>query len=408
MTAAAAAPPEPSWDVRWSGYATFFTMGSVMLLVPSLVRQVEAAFGLDDARMGALYLAFNVAWVCGTVAAGILVRHLDRHLLLASGPGLAAAGLLVMALTGGVVPFAGGFLAMGLGLGIIDSGTNAVFMDLYRGREAGALNRLHLWVSVGAMAGPLAVGQAAGAMVEWRIVLLVAAVLVIPVGLAIGTRRLPDGRASAAGAGPGDGAGEVAGHRRPGIPAAVVVLGVALAAYIAMESGVTSWVVRFLDTASLELATFALALYWGGMAAARLLSSFIADRMGDVRFATTWGLVSALAVLASLAAPSPEVAAACFAVAGFAAGPVYPMIMAIGGSRHPGQTGLVASVLATAGILGSIVFPPLMGVMSNVAGLRVAMGGAGLAGIVAVLGIAAGSRLADRRRAASVTGPATA
>jgi fucose permease len=298
--------------------------------------------------------------------------------------------MAVMALGGSTATFVAGFLAMGCGLGITDSGTNALFMDLFRGREAGALNRLHLWVSIGAMTGPLAVGQLVGAGVPWQVLLGAFALAVAPIALAMGTRTLPDAG--------GLGTLDAQGARQRGIPLPLLVLSVAIAAYVAMEAGVTSWTVRYLDTASLELATLALSLYWGGMALARLLSSFIADRMGAVRFAASWCALSGLAVLASLAAPGVAFAVACFAVAGFAAGPVYPMIMAIGGSRYPDRTNVVASVLATAGIIGSLVYPPLMGALSATAGLAVAMAGAGLIGLVSAGAIVLGARLADSRR----------
>lgn len=390
---AAAALARPGRDVVWTGYAAFFALGWGILLVPSLIRQVEGTYGLTDAEMGGVYLAFNVAWIGGTAAVGSLVRRIDRHLLLASGPALVAGGVLVMALGGSAALFVLGMLAMGAGLGITDSGINALFMDLFRGREAGALNRLHLWVSIGAMTGPLVIGQVVGAGVPWQALMVMVALAMLPIALAIGTRDIPGagGAASAARGGSG-------GGRRMALPVPLLVLSVAIACYVAMESGVTSWAVRYLDTASLELATLALSLYWGGMALARGISSLIADRMGAVRFAASWCAVSGLAVLASLAAPSVGLAVACFAVAGFAAGPVYPMIMAIGGSRYPDRTNVVASVLATAGIVGALVYPPLMGALSETAGLRVAMTGAGLIGLASAVAIVVGARLADGAR----------
>jgi fucose permease len=387
-TPAVALGHRPARDVVWTGYAVFFALGWSMLLVPSLIRQVEGTYGFNDAAMGAVYLAFSIAWIAGTTAVGVLVRHLERRLLLASGPVLVALGMLAMAAGGSAGTFVTGFLVMGLGLGIADSGINALFMDLYRGREAGALNRLHLWLSVGAMAGPLAVGQLVGAGVPWQAVVASFGLVILPVGLVMGTRKMPEAG--------GLGERSRAGRRGTGIPLPLVVLSVAIACYVAMEAGVTSWTVRYLDAASLELATLALSLYWGGMALARGLSSFIADRLGAVRFAASWCAVSGVAVLASLAAPGVGFAVACIAVAGFAAGPVYPMIMAIGGSRYPDRTNVVASVLATAGIVGSLVYPPLMGALSESVGLAAAMAGAGVVGIAGAGAIVLAAGLADR------------
>ena len=69
--------------------------------------------------------------------------------MLGAGPGLIAVGLLVIAVAPSWPVFLAGFLALGLGAGLIDSGVNALFMDLYEGRAAGALNRLHLFFALG-------------------------------------------------------------------------------------------------------------------------------------------------------------------------------------------------------------------------------------------------------------------
>jgi fucose permease len=87
----------------------------------------------------------------------------------------------------------------------------------------------------------------------------------------------------------------------------------------------------------------------------------------------------------------------CFAIAGFAAGPVYPMIMAIGGSLYRGRASTVSSVLASAAIVGSILYPPLMGVVSEAAGLWFSMLGAALFAFAAAGCIWVAARLGGAR-----------
>jgi MFS family permease len=136
------------------------------------------------------------------------------------------------------------------------------------------------------------------------------------------------------------------------------------------------------------------------MGLSRLVSSFIADRMGAVVFATTWACICGGAVLAALVvAPLLPVAIACFAIAGFAAGPIYPSIMAIGGALHPGRASMVGSVLASAGMVGSIVYPPLMGVISEALGLWIGIAGAGLFAIATGALIYTAARVGRRAEA---------
>lgn len=389
--AAPAATPAAGVAVRpvvWAAYAMAFTVGWSIVLVPSLVRDIEAAFGQDDPAMGLAYLVFNAAWIAGTVSTGVLATRVPRRALMGGGPALIAAGLAVMAFGPTWMAFVAGFLVYGLGLGIVDSGMNAIVMDVFPGRAAGPLNRLHLWVAIGALIGPLTVGRFASAGVPWQAVVALSAAGAAVVSLTVATRRLPPVPRAERG-GP---AGAHAG-RRGRVPLPVIVLAVAVACYVATEVGITSWLVRYLDAAPVELATLALAMFWGGIAVGRGVTSFLTRRIGAVTLAWVSSATLGVAVIASVAAPSVGIAIACFALAGIAAGPVYPLIMAIAGSRYPDRTSMVSSTLASAGVVGALVYPPLMGQISGTAGLGAAMLGAALFAFAAAIFAWLGARL---------------
>jgi FHS family glucose/mannose:H+ symporter-like MFS transporter len=394
--AATAAQP-PGRGVVLTGVAAFLLLGWTVLLVPSIIREVQGTFDQSDAGMGFAYFVNAVVYVTGTVAAGVLAGRLPRRLLLAAGPGLVAVGLLLLAAAAVWAMFLAGFLVMGLGAGIIDAGVNALFMDLYAGRAA-MLNRLHLFFALGALTVPLAVGLCVGAGVPWQAIAIASAAAAAPLAVLMGTRRLPPThrRARAVTAVPSQGGRGPAGRRR--VPRPLAVLAIAIGCYVAAELGVSSWLVRYLD-APLEVATLALSLFWASLALGRLVSSLIVDRMGAVAFATTWSAACGVAILAAINVPSVPAAVLCFALAGFAAGPVYPMIMAIGGSLYPGRASMVSSVLASAAVVGSIVYPPIMGVVSEAAGLWFSMLGAALFAFAAAGCIWAAARLGRARDA---------
>ena len=161
--------------------------------------------------------------------------------------------------------------------------------------------------------------------------------------------------------------------RGPRIPWSLGLLCVAIACYIASEVGVTDWLVRFLEPAPLSLATTALALYWAGMAAGRLGSARVADRFDHVRYVTVAAAIMSIALAGAILVPSVPVSIGLFALAGLAAGPVAPMIMAVGGDRYPDRSAAVGGYLTTAAVVGTIRFPTLMGFLSVTVGLTVAM-----------------------------------
>ena len=119
-------------------------------------------------------------------------------------------------------------------------------------------------------------------------------------------------------------------------------------------------------SAALTVATSALTLYWAGLTVGRLVSARIADRFDHLLFAATAAFAVAVCLVGAILAPTLPLSIALFVLVGVASGPVFPMVIAVGGS------------LAFAAVVGSVVYPPAMGFMSVTVGLAVAMGGAAL------------------------------
>ena len=167
----------------------------------------------------------------------------------------------------------------------------------------------------------------------------------------------------------------------------LVALAVAIACYVASEVGVSNWLVRFLEAATIGLATSALALFWAGLALGRLASAAWSDRFDHARFAATAAFISSIALAAAAVVPSLPASIFLFGVVGFAFGPVYPLIMAVAGDRFPGRAAAVSGFLAGVAVLGAIVYPPVMGFLSVAAGLGVAMVGAAILAFVCALAL---------------------
>jgi fucose permease len=90
-------------------------------------------------------------------------------------------------------------------------------------------------------------------------------------------------------------------------------------------------------------------------------------------------------------------AGALFGLTGVFFGPIYPMIMALGGNIYPRRLAALSGGLAAAAVAGSVVYPPLMGLMAARIGLRAGMAGAALLGLPMALALL-GARAAARSR----------
>jgi fucose permease len=372
------------------GCLCFLLIGWTGLLVPSLIRSIEHDFNQTDAGLGIFYLVNAIAYATGSLGGGMVTERLGRRTVLTLAAALLVLGLVVV---GSVPTWAVVLLAAvpaGLGAGAIDGGANGLILDLFPTARGRALNTLHLFFSVGAFSSPLIVGRLVEAGIAWQAIVLGTAAVAVPVAVLLATIPMPDGRQSAA---PADGA------RAPGRLAfrwPLIVLEIAIACYVASEIGVSSWLVRFLEDAPIATATTGLSLFWAGLALGRLVSARISDRFDHLAFATASAAVAGIATIAAVVIPSLEGSILLFAVAGFASGPVFPLIVAIGGERHPGRSAAVSGFLTGAAVVGSVIYPPIMGFLSVHVGLVVAMFGTGLLSIAS-----AGALLLARERRAA-------
>jgi fucose permease len=260
--------------------------------------------------------------------------------------------------------FLGAAMLRGFGSGVVEVGVQGLYLYAFSGPfQTRAITSVHFCYSLGATLAPVALASLLGVEIPWQAAM---ALIAIPWAVALILLALApmDGPARLLDVPPA--------RLRVGV--ALIAAAVAIALYVACEAGVSSWLVRFLEDAALELAATALTLFWGAMSVSRLVVARFGNRVAPEALAIGGLLAAAAAVFAAVLVPSVHVSIGMFAVAGFAFGPVFPGIILLGG-RIPGRPDAVTSVLASTAVVGSIVYPPLMGVISLGPGLGVAMGG---------------------------------
>jgi fucose permease len=364
---------EPAAILACAGLAF---LGWAGLLVPSLIRSIEPAFGQTDAGVGVFFFVNAVASVGGSIGGGLLTERIGRRVVLTVAVALMAIGLAALAIVPTWTLFLVAAVPIGLGFGAIDGGMNGLVLDLYPEGRGRALNLLHLSFSLGALASPLFVGRVVDAGLTWQAVILGSAFAAVPLAILFAVVRLPSGRHEHS---PGTSA------VRTGLALPLILLAVAIACYVGAEIGVSNWLVRYLEAASLTLATSALALFWACLALGRLVSARLGDTFDHAGFAAACAIAASASLVAAVLVPSLPASIVLFGVVGFAFGPVYPLIVAVAGDRYPARSAAVTGFLSGTAVIGAIVYPPVMGFVSVGAGLGAAMLGA--AGLVLACGV---------------------
>lgn len=377
--------------LTYTAYFGFILLGMNGVLVSSLIRSLERDFHQSDAGFGLLYLLGSLLFGAGAFSSGFLTERFGRKIVLGVGAGVAVGGLVIMAATSLWTLFLVASAASAWGAAVLDAGINALALDLYRSERGAALNLLHLFFGVGALISPFLIGAAVSVGLGWRLTVVVSAALFVVLLLAFAVLSMPSGRHDRDAP---DGGDRVDGEQATFAP--FLWLALAIALYVAAEVGVSSWLVRLLAAQTLIAATATLSLFWGGLAFGRLLSFWLAERFNYTLFTIVCVLLASVALAGAVLAPWP-VDAALFTLTGLLYGPIYPMIMALAGHLYPQRLAALSGSLTTAAQVGSVVYPPLMGLTASRIGLPAGMMGAALLGAPAALAVTMAWTTARRR-----------
>ena len=279
-------------------------------------------------------------------------------------------------------------LAALAGLGFVsaplNTAANALSSELFPAERGRRMTGLAIAFGVGGLSMP-----AAAAFVSWQAVVIGGAV----VSAAIAQRALV--------------AGATGGHRSaPSLDSIRRFLGqkrfvwccLLLVCDAANETAFAGWTSSYLSAAGLSarVATLGLSLHWLGLVVGRVMFAARVDRNKRAAI-IRGGLSGAGILLVMIALPVPPVLIVGPFAAGVAIGVVLATSLALAGDRYPGNSGSLFGLLLTMAQVGGIVLPPLIGVVAEAMGLRLAMSLAVLNGLaIAVLAWLAAPQVESR------------
>ncbi len=329
------------------------------------------ALSLDD--IGPLLAAFATGYVVSSFLGGRAMSALGLGWLLVLSCLATGIALFGYAASAQWWPIVGLAAIGGMGAGGIDTGNNT-YAALNHGPRM--LNWLHACFGIGATSGPILMTAVLAAGSPWQRGYLIAGIVqfVLAAVFLATLRRWPDAPAAE----PGPAAHGSVAHtlRRP------VVLGsVALFfAYTGVETAVGAWTFTLLTESRGLAATTAgpiASLFWTGVTTGRVLGAGLAHRVAGETLVTLslGGICLGIALLAAgLSTPAD---AAGLLLAGVAAGPVFPTLIALTPSRvGASSAGTVVGFQIAAAAGGQAVLPAVLGAAGDRLGVSVL--GAGL------------------------------
>jgi len=346
--------------------------------------QFTARFGLSLADRGIFIAALFGSLLVGSAVSGAIVDHAGYRISIA-GSMLAFVLLLPLFALAPSYPLT---LAALAGLGFVsaplNTAANALSSELFPEERGRRMTGLAIAFGVGGLSMP-----AAAAFVSWQAVVIGGAV----VSAAIAQRALN--------------AGATGGHlSAPSLDSVRRFLGqerfvwfcLLLVCDAANETAFAGWTSSYLSASGLSarVATLGLSLHWFGLVVGRVMFAGRVDRNKRAAI-VRGGLTGAGILLVMIAVPIPPVLIAGPFAAGVAVGVVLATSLALAGDRYPGNAGSLFGLLLTMAQVGGIVLPPLIGVVAEAIGLRLAMSLVALNGVaIAVLAWLAGPQVESR------------
>lgn len=358
-------PPRQVRVARAAVAAVFFLTGTVFATWASRVPAVQERLGMSA---GALAFAL-VGLSAGAVAAlpvvgGLVARYGSRPVLLV-GAVLYAGALPMLAVAPDLPLLALALAAFACGNTALDVTMNTQGVLVERAYRRPILGGFHAMFSLGGIAGAavgsVAAGHGVGAGPHFLVTGLVAAVAL----LGAMTILLPD-PPDATDRGPAL-ALPRGGLWIPGLIAFCALMG---------EGVLNDWGAVYLhDAAGAGTGTAAagFAVFSAGMVAGRLAADRIRARTGTVRFMLACGLVAGLGAAVAVAVAAPASGLLGYALLGLGLAAVVPVVFSHVAERHPDRPGPSIAAVSAVGYGGFLAGPPVIGVLAEVAGLRVAM-----------------------------------
>jgi predicted MFS family arabinose efflux permease len=349
----------------WATRAIFLTCGIAVSSWAPMVPYVKARLGLDDAQLGLILLAFGGGSMVAMPLAGVLAQRCGYRAVIVGAALLACLLLPLLTLVPGVPALVPALAGFGAAIGMLGVAVNAHAVEVERRDGRTLMSGFHGLFSLGGLIGsagmsallaaglPLS-GCAGGVALLLALLVFGARGYLFDEVEPVETRRTP--------------------FRLP--RGLVWLLGLLCFASFLAEGAMLDWSALFLREqrgfsaawAGMGYACFSVAMALGRFGGDRLVA-----RLGPVRTVRLGAGLAAAGYLLAIAAPWPWLALSGFVLVGLGASNVVPVMFSAAG-RLPGTKAAISiATVTTLGYLGLLCGPALIGLLSHVSSLRLAL-----------------------------------
>jgi predicted MFS family arabinose efflux permease len=346
---------------RVSTRLAFLAAGMAMSSWAPLVPYAQARTGVEAAQLGLLLLCLGIGSLLAMPVTGVLAARFGcRRVILWSGLGCCAVfPFLAIAPSAPLLGLS--LFLFGATIGTLDVSMNVQAVIVEKDYGGALMSGFHGLFSVGGI-----VGAGGMSLMLWLGMDIISAsvlmtVVVALVLLAAGPHLLREAPA--------------AERDAPFLVVprgAVVLIGVLCMFVFLAEGAVLDWSAVMLTSGGMSGAQGGLgyAAFAVAMTIGRLNGDKIVQRWGGQRILLIGGLAAAAGFFVVVLAPSAWLALPGFALIGFGASNIVPVLFTAAGNQHDMPAGLAVSAISTIGYAGILAGPGLIGFVAHAVGLQ--------------------------------------
>lgn len=346
-------------------YAVSVTMiGPVM---PVLIEQ----YNLRLSQGGLVTTLQSTGSILAIITGGMISDSIRKSYIICTAFFLYIISLLLVSTSPSYTILLAIFFLLGASTKTVDSIINAYISDLHPDRRGLFLAFLHIFFGTGALIGPLFIRTLLNRGIAWfeafRFLGIICLAVLLGFMLLInrtGIKESPKANIN------------TANIFTLFKDSRILMLCLVMLMYAGHQSGVVLWMSTYSEkvlNAGTFFSSYIISFFWVGIITGRVTYPVLSKRFSPRKLLAVGSLLGGFLLVSGIIVSTPFILAAAVTLAGALTGATYPILIALGCSWYPENSGAVSSAFFLCSAIASMFFPWLIGLTGEIFNLKTGM-----------------------------------
>jgi len=326
---------------------------------------IGESFSLNLAEKGMIFLTGSLGFFVSIILGGYMSDLIGKKKFIMFGIYMLSFGLALASISRHYYLLLMASGLMGIGAGLIEGLISALISDLYTKKRTKALNITQSFFNIGAIIGPVMAGFIIQNNLNWRTTYLATSIITLIIAIIYGGVSVP----------PNCHTDKINGSIIPALlkNRLFIFLNLTMFLYVGAEIGTAVWIPNYLSEEfglNVSTGSIVLGVFWGLMMLGRLIYSRAIEKVSAVRLMSISTIGGLICMLINLVTNNASISILALSGTGLFFAGIWPTILAYAGEKIPGYSGTVFGIIIASGSISAVIFPWLIGIISNYIGLK--------------------------------------